>query len=272
MSILPIPTGVDPETLHPATRALFARPQWAQRTPAWYEVRKGLMTASDAACALGIKPFASYKGDPRADLLQKKLDNAPVQGMALVHGVKYEDEARDLAMERLGDTAFDFGLLVHPVHTWLAASPDGITASGLCVEIKCPLRRKITDEIPSHYVPQVQIQMEVCDMEETVFCEYLPPHISPDGKPFLDIKRIKRDREWFAAALPKLHAFWAELMERRKTHAPQHIEPLSCLVDDELYRSECAEPAEPYARSVWRKSSEDIPQDVCALVDDLYAM
>lgn len=212
MSILGVPDGVDVDRLHPSVVALFARPQWAQRTPEWYAVRRGLLTASDAAAALGVRPFAGYRGDPRADLLRRKVQNAPVRGMALAHGVKYEPEACAAAMAALGETCFDFGLVVHPEHPWLAASPDGVTATGRCVEIKCPSRRVVQPgHVPAHYLPQVQIQMYVTGCDATYFVQYKPAFLNADGKPFLDICVVQRDDAWLADALPVLRAFWQDM-------------------------------------------------------------
>ena len=50
-------------------QALIERPQIAQRTPEWYRARKTLITASEAAAALDIKPFATFSGSPRALLM-----------------------------------------------------------------------------------------------------------------------------------------------------------------------------------------------------------
>lgn len=142
--------------IHPAAAAVLAREQWKQRTPEWYAVRRELITASDAASAISIPPYASYKGDIRADTLIKKLDNLPFNNKFCAHGVKFEDEALSLAMSALGDVGYEVGLLRHPELPWLAASPDGITHSGKCIEIKCPLMRKIIPGvIPHHYYPQV---------------------------------------------------------------------------------------------------------------------
>lgn len=237
MSVYPIPDGVRAETLHPLVVDLFKRKQWTQRTPPWYEVRRGLITASDAAAALGVPPFKSFKGDPRKELLQKKLDNAPIFGMALVHGVKYEDEASEMAMRVLGETSFDFGLLVHKELPWLAASPDGITARGFAVEIKCPTKRKIVPgEIPHHYYPQVQCQMEVCDLPATYFIQYKPAYLNEDQRPFVDIVVIERDRRWFADNMGTLKSFWQELMDKRETHVPREIATESlCSICDDLY-------------------------------------
>ena len=223
--------------MHPGVTKLLQRKQWAQRTPEWYEVRKTLLTASDVASALDVKPFPSYKGSPRADLLVKKLENKPFGNMFTAHGQKYEDEACDLMASMLGETVLPFGLLVHPEHTWLAASPDGITHTGKCVEIKCPLRRTIVPgKIPSHYYPQVQCQMQVCGLDTTLFVQYKPAALMPDGKPFVDITVVERDDAWFADALPKLKAFYDEFMAARETYVPAPLPPLEqCTIVDTLY-------------------------------------
>ena len=72
----PLPPHLNPETLHPSVRRLFDIEQPPQRSDAWLAMRRGLLTASDVAAALDIKPFASYKGSPRADLLKKKAQQA----------------------------------------------------------------------------------------------------------------------------------------------------------------------------------------------------
>ena len=43
MSIIQIPTDIDISAIHPRVIDLFKKPQYAQRTPEWYEVRKTLM-------------------------------------------------------------------------------------------------------------------------------------------------------------------------------------------------------------------------------------
>lgn len=222
---------------HPAVQALLKRPQWAQRTPEWYAIRRGLLTASDVAAALDIKPFKSYKGSPREDLLKKKLENRPFANIYVAHGQKYEDEACDMMASVLGETVLPFGLLVHPEHPWLAASPDGVTMSGAAVEIKCPLRREIVPgHCPEHYWPQVQIQMQVCGLRSTLFAQYKPAGLTKDRTPFLDITVIERDDAWFEDALPKLKAFYDSYMTALETFVPPPPAPLDqCSIIDDLY-------------------------------------
>lgn len=226
----------DHSLLDPRVVELLGRPQPGQRTPEWYAARRELITASDCAAALGIKPFVSFKGDVRKELMAKKLDPFFMTNIYVEHGVVHEDEARDAAMEQLGLKCLDFGLLRHPEHRWLWASPDGVTYCGKCVEIKCPLRRKIVPgEVPHHYFPQVQIQMYVCGLDETIFIEYMPSKLTK-GAPFVDIKWVKRDDSWLDENIPKLKVFFDEYEKKLLTHVPiQRPPPPACLIEEALY-------------------------------------
>ena len=170
-------------------------------------------------------------------------------------------------MKILGKKNLEFGLLVHSDFPWLAASPDGITTDGMCVEIKCPLRRKIVPgEVPHHYFPQIQIQMEVCNIDTTLFIQYKPCHMT-DGDPYIDIALIQRDREWFARHKPILQQFWEEMEERRKTHVPLEGMPDENVIeiDDNLYLE-----SKDYIREF---TDDNIFIDACiscAIVDDLF--
>ena len=267
MSVVSIPADVNISTLHPRVVDLFKKPQYEQRTPAWYEVRKTLMTASESSAALGIKPFNGFRGCPREDLLMKKLNVIPVVGMPLQHGIKYETEAAELAMSILGERMFDFGLVVHNDYPWLAASPDGITSRGYAIEIKCPLRRKIIPgHVPSHYYPQIQVQMEVCNVDFCYFIQYKPGFMNDGGKPFIDIVVVERDRMWFEARKNILLGFYTELMERKKTHVSV-TEEASITEDiaEGLYDVE----REPYEREYGDDSEPEVAIE-CIISEDLY--
>jgi hypothetical protein len=74
---------------------------------------------------------------------------------------------------RLGE----YGCMVHPDWPFLGASPDGINVEpasekyGRMVEIKNIVNRDITGIPLEHYWIQMQIQMEVCDLDECDFVE-----------------------------------------------------------------------------------------------------
>jgi len=264
MSILNIPADVHVANLHPYVVKLFQKPQYAQRTPEWYEVRKTLMTASESSAALGIKPFAGFRGCPREDLLMKKLNTVPVVGMALQHGVRYESEAAEMAMRILGERMFEFGLIVHDEYPWLAASPDGITSRGYCVEIKCPLRRKIIPgEVPHHYYPQIQTQMEVCNVDFCYFIQYKPGFMNDGGVPFIDIVVVERDRRWFEDRKHILYGFYTELMERKMTHVS--------ITEEAEIQDEIVEYLYDMKRESYVREYDDAVEELkCVISDDLY--
>jgi putative phage-type endonuclease len=207
----------------PAVQRLLAQEQYQQRTPQWYAVRDTMLTASDVAAALDIKPFDSFSGSPRKELLKKKLSpTAHFSNAFTAHGNQYEDVARCIYEERSGRKVLEFGLLVHAELKWLGASPDGVTTCGRAVEIKCPMSRPIIPgHVPEHYFPQVQIVMEVADLEEAVFIQYKPSVITWPRDEEFDVTVVKRDREWFAWALPQLQAFFDEVQAAKAAQRQQ---------------------------------------------------
>lgn len=227
--------GSDGSPMHPAVVSLLKCRQWEQRTPEWYEIRKRLLTASDVASALGVPPYASYRGDIRGDTLRKKVENKFQGNMFTAHGQKYEDEAREMFENVTGLHVLEFGLLVHPDHEWLAASPDGVTTTGWCVEIKCPLRRKIIPgHPPHHYVPQMQVQMAVTGMRGTYFIQYLPAHLN-NGVPFMDVCTVEYDDHWFTVNVPKLRDFFNDYMRLRETYVPTPDKIVVSMIKDDMY-------------------------------------
>ena len=158
-----------------AYRARLAElpPGIAQRTPEWYEARKGIVTASDFAQALGDAKFGTqrqffikkcgWSGDTDATAYNP---SAP----PLKWGVMFEPVACMLYEARQATKVREFGLLLHPTVPWFGASPDGINDQGVMVEIKCPFRRQITGQVPLQYYYQIQGQLDVCGLDE---CDYL---------------------------------------------------------------------------------------------------
>lgn len=186
---------------------------------------------------MGIPAFESQRGDIRAELIKNKCHNTFKGNMMTRHGNDNEDMIRDMAMDILGLKVLEFGLLVHKDHPWLGASPDGVTTTGALIEIKAPYRRQpIANECPHHYYPQVQVQLEVCDLDLCYFVQWMPPHLSNTGTEILTILPIERDRAWFAKYCPTFHAFWHDLMEARRVFvAPPPPPPPTCLIVDDLY-------------------------------------
>ena len=78
---------------------------------------------------------------------------------------------------------YDYGCLPHPKYKFLAASPDGINDDpesplfGRMLEIKNVVSRKITGIPKKEYWIQMQLQMEVCDLDECDFLENSKIHL-----------------------------------------------------------------------------------------------
>ena len=198
--------------MDPVVRELLDHEYAAQRSEEWLALRGKMLTASDAATAIGVNVYE--KPD---DLILKKCGYNKFEGNeATEHGNKYENVARDLYCEKYGEVAHEIGLHPHPKFNWLGGSPDGITESGKLLEIKCPLRRKITNEVPVHYMPQLQLLMEILNLEVCDFIQYKPDELTWPNPPEFMVTRVPRDRGWFERYLPVMDAFWKRVLWHRE--------------------------------------------------------
>lgn len=209
------------ERMHPTVQELIASEYAAQKSEEWLRLRGNMLTASDLATALGINPYE--KPD---DLILKKCGFKKFDGnFATAHGNKYEDEARDKYCAQYGEVCHEIGLRPHPLHNWLGGSPDGITESGKLIEIKCPLKRKITPEVPVYYMPQLQILMEILDLETCDFIQYKPAEVAwPEAEEFM-VTHVVRDREWFRVNFETMRTFWDRVLWHRQNGCDALIKP-----------------------------------------------
>lgn len=185
--------------------------QCPQRSPVWYEKRRKHLTASQIASALGENPY-----DSKQSVIRKKVGLAPgFQGNeATEHGNRFESVAMHLYEERTGEKVLEMGLLESVLGSetdFLAGSPDGVTASGRLIEIKCPFRRKPKGVVPSYYMHQIQTLMWILDLEVCDFIEYVP-ETTWDIEQFW-IVSVRRCNNFWARNLPKLQRFWDEVLE-----------------------------------------------------------
>jgi len=190
-----------------------------------------MLTASDVASAIGHNRY-----ERPDDLLRKKvLKTAWAGNAATAHGTLLEPVARDLYDERMGKKSHEIGLVQHPKYTFLGGSADGVTEDGILLEIKCPLTRKIEDKVPKHYLPQIQLLLEILDFENCDFVQYRPATTklvvpfgpcTEDGAPpdqvtvdvpeIFMVTRVTRDRAWFEGQLPVMQRFWDGVVRARE--------------------------------------------------------
>jgi len=78
------------------------------------------------------------------------------------------------------------------------------------------MSRKIEDKIPAYYYPQVQMQMECCDLDVCDFVQYSPfGHRNTDE--ILMITEVKRDRDWWDKCFPLFESFHNEVQEYKRS-------------------------------------------------------
>lgn len=231
--------------MHEKIQKLIEKEYAAQRSEEWLRLRGNMLTASDAATAIGVNKYETPD-----DLVLKKCGFNEFKGNeATAHGNKYEDEARILYEQRHGEVCHEIGLHPHPLYEWLGGSPDGITESGKLIEIKCPMRRKITPEVPEHYMPQLQLLMEILDLDECDFIQYKPADFNwPNPEEFV-VVNVKRDPGWFPRYLPVMDAFWKRVLWHRengikqkepsKKRAPKSVQcEILSIQEDEFFDQE----------------------------------
>lgn len=192
-------------------KELLAAEYAEQRSDEWLALREQMITASDVASAIGESRYES----PDAFVKKKVLSLKWAGNAATAHGTALEPMVRDLYDQRTGRKSHEIGLVQHRKYPWLGASPDGVTEDGLLIEIKCPLTRKIEAKVPKHYLPQVQLQLEITDLEECDFVQYRPAK-TEGGEPEFVVVRVKRDRAWFEKNLPAMKAAWDRIVNGRE--------------------------------------------------------
>jgi putative phage-type endonuclease len=170
-------------------------PQPEQRTPEWYKFRWNLITASNAWKAFESQTTINqliyekcqpvkYNGDENNDKEPVKMVNT---NTPLHWGQKYEPLSVLIYENNYNTKIEDFGCIKHPIYSFLGASPDGINVDttseryGRMLEIKNVVSREINGIPKKEYWTQMQLQMEVCNLDEcdfleTKFIEYPDAH------------------------------------------------------------------------------------------------
>ena len=152
-------------------------PQPEQRTNEWYLFRHRYLTASS------IWKAFSTQGNIN-QLIYNKCAPIDISKYTRVNidsplhwGQKFEDLSIHWYEYTYKTKVDDFGCIKHKNIDFIAASPDGINVTedsgryGRMLEVKNIVNRKITQIPKFEYWIQMQVQMEVCDLNECDFLE-----------------------------------------------------------------------------------------------------
>lgn len=186
-----------------------------QHTQEWFLARRGHITSS--------RMKTIVHGGPRAwttliNLLQREMtSDAPIEPdldhvPAIAHGRQYEPIARVNAELMLDEEIELVGFVEHPQLEWLGCSSDGLLLKRTVnAEIKCPknLEKHIqvyqTRQMPDEHRPQVECQMCVHDVDETLFISYHPN--AAHWKLRTVIVEVRSDRAYREMMLEKCEQF-----------------------------------------------------------------
>lgn len=201
-----------------------------QRSKAWFDARKGRVTASMVGAILGNSPFMTRADAMRAMVRESIGADREFQGnVATEWGTHNEDGA-------LLDFSMETGLTVEPApfvpfEDWAGASPDGWTSDGGGVECKCPygLRNephpvpfKTLAEQP-HYYDQVQFSLYVTGKPHWWFTQW-----AINGNTY---ERVEPDQTWRDENLPRLRQFHAEYLDEVANNADEYLAPKRIEID-----------------------------------------
>jgi putative phage-type endonuclease len=194
-----------------------------QRTEEWYKFRWNLITASNAWKAFESQSTVNQLIYEKCLPLKNISDDINNKEIKIVNlntplhwGQKYEPISVLLYEEKYNTKVEDFGCIQHPIFKFLGASPDGIIVNknserfGRMLEIKNVVSREINGIPKKEYWIQMQLQMEVCNLDEcdfleTKFIEYSNRNdfiedstnellISPDGMEYSNLFLSKENK------------------------------------------------------------------------------
>lgn len=204
-----------------------------QRSPEWFEARKGRVTASIVGAILGHAPYMT-----RADALRSMVratlgaESEFTGNVATEYGTFHEDGALMEYRMETGNDVEAVGFIAK--EDWAGFSPDGIVkGKNRGLEIKCPysLRNGVTDEKGfksifdadlAHYYDQVQFSMCCTDIKMWDFFQWCPNGTR--------LEHVKRDISWFNSNWPKLRQFYSEYLDALKD-PDEHLAPKRVIID-----------------------------------------
>lgn len=165
------------EKIHDRLEILKSIKQPEQRSDEWYLFRNTTLTASNIWKIFGSECSQTQLILEKCEPININKYKTTNTNSPMHWGQKYEPVSI-LYYEYIHNTTVtEFGCIPHDKYKYLAASPDGIICDdkselfGRMLEIKNVVSREITGIPKMEYWIQMQLQMEVCGLNECDFLE-----------------------------------------------------------------------------------------------------
>jgi exodeoxyribonuclease (lambda-induced) len=202
--------------LHSITSWIEKEKYWIlnvdQRSDIWYKVRIGRCTSSIISACIGRNRYKT----PEQALREIKGEIIPCN-RAMLHGIRYEGEARMLYEVMRGTKISQIGFAIPKWNYYIGCSTDGLVGDNGIIEIKCPVKRyrsldilkyrmngkncNIRDFIDeSHYI-QMQCGMAILDRE---WCDYI---VYYHGDEEIIIHRVPFDKQYWDCIYSEIASF-----------------------------------------------------------------
>jgi hypothetical protein len=265
-------TQQSPEEILPKLARIQSVDQAKQRSVEWYESRYNLLTASNLWKVFGSPAQYNsliYEKCKPLEIHDRQNSSISVDSNStLQHGIRYEPLSILLYEREYGTKVCDVGCIPHPAYSYIGASPDGIimdsdsTRYGRMIEVKNIVNREITGVPLESYWIQMQLQMEVCDLDE---CDFIETRFQP----FDNIESISIDDDDDRQKGTILYFYPRTMIGDTTTevspeyaYLPLDIDPLSAEAD-EWTKRQCVE----HPRHVlYKKTYWILDQFSCVLV------
>jgi uracil-DNA glycosylase len=177
--------------------------------------RNGRLTASNFAAAMGVNPYMS-----RQKLYRQLtgIDEPFTGNQATEWGQAHEVDAIDAYEAEFGvildKSLDDQEFVIHPDNDWLGATVDGFNGAAV-IEAKCPYSLRLYDDVPEHYMPQIQGQMEITGRDVCHFICW-----TPDEFAVWEVVHRKDYIEAMIALLDRFYKSWKAGEEPRRAKKP----------------------------------------------------
>lgn len=201
-----------------------------QRSAAWFEARKGRVTASLVGAILGLSPYMT-RADAMRVMVREALgaEREFTGNIATEYGTR--NEAGALLDYRIETTHEVQEVGFVPFEDWAGCSPDALIGDAGMVEIKCPFGlRDAPAPVPfktiaeqEHYAAQVQFQLYVTGRKWCHFWQW-----APNGT---KLEVVCPDPDWQAVNIPALRQFHAEFLDEVAGNAAEHLAPKRVEID-----------------------------------------